>query len=301
MQKTNIDITKYLKPGILSSINNLEFLAKLIVEGFITGLHKSPFHGFSVEFSQHKPYMQGDSLKHIDWKVFARSDRYYIKQYEEETNLRCSILLDTSSSMTYKSKDISKLEYASILTASLAYLMLKQRDATGLMLFDDKIRKNLPVKSVPVYIKDIIFALSDIKPGNDTNITNALHTIAERIKRRGLIIIVSDLLDDPLKVLSGMKHLRYSKHEIIVFHIVDDQEVDFNFKGEYIFEDLENKHTIKADARYIQQEYLNQINKQHTFFKNSFYENHIDYIKIRTSEPIESSLTEYLLKRQKIL
>jgi len=297
----NVDIKKYLKPGILSSINNLEFLAKLIVEGFITGLHKSPFHGFSVEFSQHRPYMLGDSLKHIDWKVFARSDRYYIKQYEEETNLRCSILLDISKSMNYKSNDVSKLDYASVLVASLSYLMLKQRDATGLMLFDDKIRKNLPVKSVPVYIKDIIFALSDIKTGDDTNITNALHTIAERIKRRGLIIIVSDLLDDPEKVISGMQHLRYNKHEIIVFHIVDDQEIDFNFKGEYIFEDLESKQKIKADSRYIQQEYLDQIEEQHTFFKNRFYENHIDYVRVRTSEPIESALSEYLLKRQKSL
>ncbi len=297
----NVDLKKYLKAGILSSISNLEFLAKHIVEGFITGLHKSPFHGFSVEFSQHRPYMQGDSLRYIDWKVFARNDRYYIKQFEEETNLRCSLLLDISNSMSYKSKDITKLEYASILTASLAYLMLKQRDATGLMLFDDKIRKNLPVKSVPVYIKDIVLALSEAKAGNDTNITNALHTIAERIKRRGLIIIVSDLLDDPQKILSGMKHLRYNKHEIIVFHIVDDQEIDFNFKGEYIFEDLESNQKIKADSRYIQHEYVKQVTKQNAFFKNNFYENHIDYIRIRTSEPIESALSEYLIRRQKII
>lgn len=298
---TNLDVKKYLNPVILSLINNLEFLAKHIVEGFITGLHKSPFHGFSVEFSQHRPYMQGDNLKHIDWKVFARSDRYYIKQFEEETNLRCSILLDISNSMSYKSGNISKLEYASILSASLAFLMLKQRDAIGLMLFADEIRKDLPAKSVPVYIKDIIFALSEIKVGNDTNITNALHTIADRIKRRGLIILISDLLDDPQKILSGMKHLKYNKHEIIVFHIVDDQEVDFNFKGEFIFEDLESKQKIRTDARYVQQDYLNQINNQYTFFKKSFRENDIDYIRIRTSEPIESALGGYLLKRKKIL
>ena len=298
---TNLDVKKYLNPVILSLINNLEFLAKHIVEGFITGLHKSPFHGFSVEFSQHRPYMQGDNLKHIDWKVFARSDRYYIKQFEEETNLRCFILLDISNSMSYKSGNISKLEYASILSASLAFLMLKQRDAIGLMLFADEIRKDLPAKSVPVYIKDIIFALSEIKVGNDTNITNALHTIADRIKRRGLIILISDLLDDPQKILSGMKHLKYNKHEIIVFHIVDDQEVDFNFKGEFIFEDLESKQKIRTDARYVQQDYLNQINNQYTFFKKSFRENDIDYIRIRTSEPIESALGGYLLKRKKIL
>ena len=236
---SDIDLKKYLQPKVLSTINNLEFLAKLIVEGFITGLHKSPFHGFSVEFSQHRPYMQGDSLRYVDWKVFARSDRYYIKQFEEETNLRCYLLFDVSKSMTYSSGELTKLHYGSVLTASLAYLMLKQRDATGLVMFDEIIQQILPAKSVPVYIKDIIHALNIVKPGIDTNITNALHTIAEKIKRRGLVILISDLLDDPESILSGMKHLRYNNHEIIVFHIMDDQEIDFDFKGEFIFEEFE--------------------------------------------------------------
>jgi uncharacterized protein (DUF58 family) len=298
---TPLDLKKYLKPEVLSSISNLEFLAKKIVEGFITGLHKSPFHGFSVEFSQHRPYMQGDSLRYVDWKVFARSDRYFIKQFEEETNLRCTILLDTSNSMNYKSNSISKLEYATILTASLSYLMLKQRDATGLILFDDQIRKSLPAKSVPVYIKEIILALSAIKTGDDTNITNALHSIAERLKRRGLIIIISDLLDDPQKIISGIKHLKYNNHEIIIFHIADDQELDFDFKGEYIFEDMESSEKIKTDARHIHQEYLKQVSAHFQFLKNSFSENNIDYVLIRSSEPIESALSQYLIRRQKII
>ena len=180
MEKT--DFKKYLPQKTLSSVNNLEFLAKQIVEGFITGLHKSPFHGFSAEFSQHKPYIQGDNLRYMDWKVYARSDRYYIKQFEEETNLRCTILLDISKSMTYKSGSISKLQYASIFTACLSYLMLKQRDATGLMLFDNEIKNSLMPKSIPIYIKEIIHSLDTIKPGMDTNITNALHKIQRRQK-----------------------------------------------------------------------------------------------------------------------
>lgn len=297
---TNEELKNYLQPEILSGINNLEFLAKMIVEGFITGLHKSPFHGFSVEFSQHRPYMQGDSLRYVDWKVFARSDRYYIKQFEEETNLRCYLLLDVSNSMTYAGAGVSKLQYASILTASLAYLMLKQRDATGLLLFDDSIKTNLPAKSVPVYIREIVSALNTVNPGKDTDITTALHTIADRIKKRGLIIVISDLIDNAEKILSGMRHLRYNKHEILVFHIIDEDEKNFSFKGEYIFEDLESNQKIKADSRFIRDEYLKRFDEHCQFFKSRFHENFIDYIPVTTSEAIESVLSEYLIKRSKL-
>lgn len=294
------DISKYLSTKLLSSVNNLEFLARQIVEGFITGLHKSPFHGFSAEFSQHKPYMQGDNIRYIDWKVFARSDRYYIKQFEEETNLRCSILLDISKSMTYSSQSITKLHYASVLTACLAYLMLKQRDATGLLLFDDHIRQSLPIKSIPVYIREIIQSLDNIQPGSDTNITNALHSIADKIKRRGLIIIISDLLDDPEAVLSGIKHLQYNKHEIIVFQVVDDKEIDFDFKGEFVFEDLETHQKIKTDSRYVNQEYINQFKHHCDYYKTRLHENYIEYNILRTSQPIELALAQYLIRRQNL-
>jgi len=178
--------------------------------------------------------------------------------------------------------------------------MLKQRDGTGLMMFDDEIRQSLPVKSIPVYLKEIIQSLDNIETGTDTNITNALHSIADKIKRRGLIIIISDLLDDPKKVLSGIKHLQYNKHEIVVFHIVDDMEIDFDFKGEIIFEDLESNQKIKTDSRYIQQEYLKQFQKHCNFYKSSFYEGYVDYNILRTSEPIETALAQYLLRRQNL-
>ena len=167
-------------------------------------------------------------------------------------------------------------------------------------MFDYQIRQSLPVKSVPVYIKEIIQSLDNIQPGTDTNITNAIHSIADKIKRRGLIIIISDLLDDPEKVLSGIKHLKYNKHEIIVFHIVDDMEIDFDFKGEFIFEDLESNQKIKTDSRYVQQEYLKQFNKHCEFYKSRLYESYVDYNILRTSESVETALTQYLLRRQNL-
>lgn len=296
----NIDIKKYLSTHTLSSINTLEFLAKKIVEGFISGLHKSPFHGFSVEFSQHKPYIQGDNLRFMDWKVYARTDRYYIKQFEEETNLRCSLLLDISRSMEFKSAVLSKIQYASILTAALSYILLKQRDATGLVLFDEHIKKSLPPKAVQIYIQEILNALDTIECGPDTNINNALHTIAEKIKKRGLIILISDLLDDPEKILSGIKHLRYNQHEIIVFHIVDEQEINFNYNGEFIFVDLENNDKIKTDSRFIQEDYTQRFKAHCEFFKTKFQDNMVDYVLLKTSESIEKALYRFFLKRQNL-
>ena len=272
-----VDINKFLSTHALSSINNLEFLAKQIVEGFISGLHKSPFHGFSAEFSQQKPYIQGDNLRFMDWKVYARTDRYYIKQFEDETNLRCSLLLDISGSMDFKSKDISKIQYASILTAAISYILLKQRDAAGLVLFDDKIKKSLAPKAVQIYIKEILNALNSIICGSDTNITDALHIMAEQIKKRGLIILVSDLLDDADKVLSGIKHLKYNQHEIIVFHIVDEQEMTFDYNGEFVFVDLENNNKIKTDSRFIKGEYTRSFNEHCAYYKNKLQENRVDY------------------------
>ena len=185
-------LKKYLDPAVLSNVKSLELRAKLVVEGFITGLHKSPFHGFSVEFSQHRPYNPGDNLRYIDWKVFGRTDRYYIKQFEEETNLKAYILLDISKSMTFQSAKVSKIEYAKNLAAALAYLMLLQRDAVGLSLFDSQIRKLLPPRSVTSYLQPILTELDTAEAGKDTDIGAILHTMAERLKRRGLVILISD-------------------------------------------------------------------------------------------------------------
>ncbi len=223
---------KYLDPAVLNNVQNLELRARLVVEGFITGLHKSPFHGFSVEFSQHRPYNYGDNLRYIDWKVYGRTDRYYIKQFEEETNLKSYILLDISKSMEFKSINVSKLDYAKSLTAALSYLMLSQRDAVGLGLFDSELRKLMPPRSAVSYLQTILRELDVAATGQDTRIQPVLHAMADRLKRRGLVILISDLYDDPEEVLAGLRHFRYNQHEVLVFHLLDPQEINFEYEGD---------------------------------------------------------------------
>lgn len=288
----------YLNPTVLSSISNLELIARLVVEGFLTGLHKSPFHGFSVEFSQHRPYMPGDNLRFIDWKVYGRTDRYYIKQFEEETNLRNYILLDTSASMLYGNHDIKKSQYAAYLAAALSYLLIHQRDATGLVLFDSKIRKILYPRSVVSYITPIISAIDRAEHGDDTRISTVLHEVAELFKRRGLIILISDLLDDPEQIISGLKHFRYNEHEVLVFHIIDRMEEEFAFSGDVRFEDLESGEHIKTQPWFIKENYRQRFREYLEFLKIQCNNNRIDYQKIYTDASFSTALTEYLMKRK---
>jgi len=292
--------TDLLDPRVLSSIDNLELIARKVVEGFITGLHKSPFHGFSVEFSQHRPYMQGDSLRFIDWKVYARSDRYYVKQFEEETNLRCFILLDASGSMAFSGNGVSKFRYASMLASALTYLMLKQRDATGLVLFDEDIRQFIPPRSVHAHLKNILGALSDTRPEKDTRITGTLHQLADKIKRRSMVILISDFFDDPDEIKSGIKHLLYNKHELLVFQILDDAELGFDYKGEVEFRDLEGDAKIKTRPKYIKDHYLEQITRHNDSLKHFFSENRVDYGLIKTSDNLSKAMLEYALKRNRL-
>jgi len=289
---------EYLIPEVVSKLSNLEMIAKMIVEGFMIGLHKSPFHGFSVEFSQHRPYNPGDSLKYIDWKVLGRTDRYYIKQFEEETNLKATILLDVSNSMSYSSSKISKLEYGKYLAASLSYMMLMQRDAVGVTLFDNKIQQYLPPRSVTSYLRPILKQLEIVQPGTDTNISQVLHEIADRIKRRGLIILISDLLDEPEQVLSSLRHFRHNKHEVLLFHILDPLELSFKFEGDIQFEDLESGENIRTFPWYIQNDYKNEINEFVNYYKKNCLENKIDYQLIETSTSFDAALIEYLVKRK---
>jgi uncharacterized protein (DUF58 family) len=289
---------KYLIPEVLSKLSNLELIAKLIVEGFMTGLHKSPFHGFSIEFSQHRPYNPGDSLRFIDWKVFGRTDRLYIKQFEEETNLKSMILLDISKSMTFTSGNISKLEYGKYLAAALAYIMLLQRDAVGIALFDNKIQKLLPPKSVNSYLQPILKELDEIQPGSDTNISEVLHVIAERIKRRGLIILISDLLDDPENVLSSLRHFRHNNHEVLIFQILDPVEMSFKFEGDVLFEDLESGEKIRTYPWYIQNDYITEIDNFINFYKKNCLENRVDFQLLNTDTTFDVALFEYLVKRK---
>ncbi|MCZ6819819.1 MAG: DUF58 domain-containing protein [Calditrichaeota bacterium] len=301
MPKTEkVDSRKYLNPEILSKLSSMELRARLVVEGFITGLHKSPYHGFSVEFAEHRQYMPGDDIKHIDWKVYGKTDRFYVKQFEEETNLKSYLLLDASASMGYKSNGVSKLEYASYLASALAYLMLRQRDAVGLVTFDEKIRRYLPPRSVTTYLNQILLELDKTKHSAKTDIAGALHQMAERIKRRGLLILFSDLLDDPQRVMSGLRHFRHNKHEVIVFHILDPLELSFDFKQDAVFKDMEMGEEINTQPWHIMEDYQRQVAQFNKSYKKFCLEHQIEYVSLDTSQNYGRALLEYLQKRKRI-
>jgi len=297
----SVNKREYLKPETISRLENLSLVARLVVEGFIIGLHKSPYHGFSVEFAEHRPYMAGDEIKHIDWKLFGKTDRYYVKQFEEETNLKTYLILDASESMSFGSNGVSKLQYGSYLGAALTYLLLKQQDAVGLTLFDEGIRSFIPPSSRPSYLNVILSQMENLKTGGETNISGTLHEMADRIKRRGLIILISDLLDDPEDVLMGLKHFRHRKHEVIVFHILDDQELNLDYDRQVELTDLESGEALTTDPRLIRKAYREEIQKFIAKYKQECLANHIDYIQLTTSQPFDFALTEYLHKRQKLM
>jgi len=290
----------YLSPSIIKKIDNLYLRAKLVVEGFIVGLHKSPYHGFSIEFSEHRPYTFGDEIKFIDWKLLAKTDKLYIKQFEEETNLKSYILFDKSSSMNFGSGDISKFEYAKNICACLSYLMIKQQDAVGLTTFDKKINTSISPKSKISHLNYLLKVLNNTKIEGETKISNILHSLAESIKKRGLIILISDLIDNPKDVLSGLRHFRYKGHEVIIFHIIDDKEINFDFNSPINFIDLEDQKMIKTDPRQIKTDYKESFDNFCQEYKNECNKNNIDYIPINTSSSIDKTLIQYLIKRAKL-
>jgi uncharacterized protein (DUF58 family) len=294
---------QYLQPEVVSRLKNLELIAKFIVEGFLVGLHKSPFHGFSVEFSEHRQYMPGDNIRDIDWKVWGRTDRYYIKRYEEETNLKAYILLDISGSMGYTSHKVTKLRYASYLAAAFSYMFLKQRDAVGLVLFSDQIHRLLPAKSTRSYLKFILKELDQAKAKQaKTNISQTLHLLAEKIKRRGLIILLSEFLyEDTNKILEGLQHFRHYNHEVLVFNILDPNDRFFDFKDEATFIDMETGEQLKTQPYLIQQEYRNLVESFYQYLIRECRGMQIDFQNIMTNESFDKAILKYLIKRQKMV
>jgi uncharacterized protein (DUF58 family) len=291
---------RFLKPEVISKLSGMEVKARLVVEGFIAGLHRSPYHGFSVEFAEHRQYMPGDPLRNIDWKVYGKTDRYFVKEFEEETNLKAYLLLDISGSMGYSSNGINKLEYSSYLCAALSYLMLKQRDSVGLVIFDQKIQKYIPPKSTLSHLHNLLRELDKLLPSEPTNISSTLHQMAERIKRRGLIILLSDLFDQPEEIISGLKHFRHKKHEVIVFHILDPKERSFAFEDEAIFKDLETKEEIMTSPWQIRKEYQERLKELLNRYTLECRESLIDYVLLDTSVPFDRALFSYLNKRQRL-
>lgn len=292
--------SKFFDPKLIAKLSNLDFQAKRVVEGFISGLHKSPFHGFSVEFSQYRPYLSGDSLRFVDWKVFARTDRYYIKQFEQETNLRCHILIDNSKSMQFGDAEFNKFNYASILASALAFLMIRQQDAVGLFLFDDQIQTRIQPRSVPSLLPQFYAAIENAKPGGDTQISKVLHQVAGQIHRRSLVIIISDLLDDPEEVMKGLRHFKHDQHEVLLFHVMDPREIDLDYAGEVVFEDLESSERLKTNPAYIKQMYKLKMKDFLDHYRSQCDRHQISYNLIRTNTELDKALMTFLLKRKRL-
>ncbi len=296
-----MDKRKYLNPITAAKLANISLKARLAVEGYLIGQHKSPYHGFSVEFSEHRAYGTGDEVRHIDWKLFGKTERYYVKRFEEETNLRSYILLDTSLSMNFGNQSITKLEYGSFLCSALSYLMLKQRDSVGLVQFDKKINQFLPSRASRSHLNKIMESLEKITPGDNTHIRPILDHMAERIKKRGLIILISDLFDDPKDVIKGLSHFKHNKQEVIVFHILDRNEFEFEFNKRTKFKDMETGQTITTDPWHIQISYKEKIKLFQKNYKLGCRKQKIDYVPLYTDQSLDIALNEYLKKRKKTI
>ena len=296
----NSNKSKFLLPETVSILDSMSLRARLVVEGYIIGQHRSPFHGFSVEFAEHRSYEPGDEIRHIDWKLYGKTDRLYVKRYEEETNLSSHIILDISKSMIFSSSKISKLSYANTLVAALSYLMIKQQDAVGLVQFSNQIDSFLLPKSRPSHLSSLLDKLCDDKFGQDTQIEKILHEMAERIIKRGLIVLISDLIDDQQKILHGLKHFRHNNQEVIVFHLFDRKELEFDFNDRTKFVDMETGEEITTEPWHIRSNYKDLISKKQKYFKTKCRENLIDYFPIVTDQSLGLCLTEYLRKRKNL-
>lgn len=298
--ETNTPPTRNLAdPETLARISRLELRARAVVEGVVSGMHKSPHRGSSVEFAQHRDYVPGDEIRHIDWKVYARSDRYQIKQYEEETNLKATLVVDTSTSMDYKGlkSHLSKREYAAVVAASIASLLLKQRDTVGLTTFDDGVRQFIPPASTSAHMKLLLEMLERRDAQPKTAVGDTFHDLAERLKRRGMIIVLSDLFTDPDEMLRGLQHFRHRKHEVIIFHVLDRDELTFPFKDASVFQGMEGEEPLMAEPNALRQGYLQVFGEYVEKLKKGCRELNMDYQQLVTDQPIDAVLARYLSSR----
>jgi uncharacterized protein (DUF58 family) len=292
---------RFLHPEAIKRISRLEVRARHIVEGFLSGMHRSPYFGQSVEFLQHREYVTGDDLRHVDWKVWARQDRLYVKQFEEETNLRCQLLVDVSNSMAYGNGPLSKYEYACTLACSLAYLVLKQQDGVGCTAFDDKIRTVVPTRSKHNHIFSIVDSLAVQEPRDKTDMLSILRGVAEAAPRRGLMVLVSDLLADRPGLYKGLRLLRQQGHDVLVFHVLDDEELEFPFNGPTRFEGLEIPDFLNCNPRALRDGYLAALNAFLDEVRRQCARNSCDYALIRTGESLDAALATFLSKRLAVM
>ena len=290
---------RFLDPKVLASISNLELRARTAVEGFLSGLHKSPHRGFSVEFADYRHYNPGDDIRHVDWKIYARSGEYFIKQYQDETNVRCHIMLDCSASMGYGSDNMTKLEYGRTLASALSYFMFNQKDAVGLTTFDDKILEYLPSKYRRGHLVQILRALAHVSPGEGTDLARPISDLAFGLNRKSLAIVISDLLDDEAVILKGLQHLRFKGNDVIVFHIMDNAELTFPFEQISEFEDSESHETVAVVPQAMRETYLEELEAFCGFYRQKCRGGGIDYCLLNTAEPLDIALSTYLSKRAK--
>lgn len=287
----------FLDPSVLSGLSNLELRARTVVEGFLSGLHKSPNRGFSVEFNDYRHYQRGDDMRHVDWKLYARSDKFYIKQYEDETNVRVVILLDVSASMDYTSGSVSKLNYGITLASALAYFIMRQRDAVGLITFDDEVQEYIPAKCRQPHLMRILRTLAHVESGNKTNAVKPLSDLAASLHKKSMVILISDLLDDEERVINTLQNLRGMGNDVIAFHLLDEAELKFPFNEASEFVDMENQETYITSPAAIREAYLENLNEYLSFCKKKCQRSGVDYCLLNTSEPLDEALSAYMTKR----
>jgi len=295
---------QYLDPKVLNKITRLDLRARLVVEGFITGMHRSPYHGFAVEFAQHRPYVPGDEIKHIDWKVWSKTDRFYIKEYEEETNLKCTILMDCSKSMRYgeeSGEGMSKFDYAATLAASLAHLLQRQQDAVGLVTFDNDVRLNLPASSNPSHIKLMVHELEQTEPDHRSDVGDVFRALIEQIRRRGLVVLISDLFVDLGTLTETLRQLRHRRHEVAVFQVMHEHEIDFPFQDNTMFRGLEIDQELLTEPRALRKAYLEAKDEFCNEVRRTCAGAGIDYLQLSTADPLDAALSSYLAFRQQTI
>ena len=293
------DYRKYFDPQTLAKLAGLDLKARLIVEGYLTGLHKSPYSGFSVEFAEHREYSPGDDVRYVDWKVFGKTDRFYLKRFEEETNFACHLLLDASESMSYRSKGaaVSKLEYAQYVAASLAHLVIRQQDAVGLSTFNTSVTRFLGPSSQPAHLKQLVHVMEHTHAGGETALGPIFHDLAERIRKRGLVIILSDLFDDVGTLLSGLKHFRHRWHDVSVMQVIDPAEQDFPFEDPTRFRGLEGLPEQNAEPRALRRAYQAEFENFLKQVRGVCGDLRMDYVLLRTDRPLDIALRSFLTRR----
>jgi len=291
---------RFLDPGVIARLGTMELKARTVVEGFLSGLHRSPYKGFSVEFAEYRQYIPGDDLSTLDWKVYARSDRHYVKKFEEATNVECHLLLDVSGSMSYRgTAPMSKLEYGSVLAASLAFLMHRQRDATGLMAFDERIVFRVPASARPGHLNALLLGLERLEAGKRSDVGRPLHQLAEALLKRSMVVLISDLLDEAEPIIKGLQHLKFRGTDVIVFQVLDPNELTFPFKGSARFKDLESSEEVTTEPANVRTAYLRELAGLTIRYDRALRGAGIDYVQLDSSQPLDFALLAYLAARSR--